>query len=685
MRLNKKVKDLTWMDYQSPGNNRIHFSVFFRWPVIDHEKLLCIDFQRNRESRSWYASGNDFRIVLSKKHQTVRVLYKGERRTRRLMLHELLYGYGCSAKTCYPQISEKDELALKQWLGLKSVSINHCMPELEEWIRNAINKEVLAENDARGEIRDEDVALCPDELPDGFVDYIRRWILPEDKVLLYKKGNVRGRCFACGQEVRAISPQRFRQTELTRCPNCGKTVRAYLETSDQFKVNYVDNIASIQVGKDGKTVFFRLWHLIRDSSAQWENLEGQLQEVARYAIRGNRVAKWQLEAKHNYFMNTWRESYADWTRYRDVTKIYDGCYEFYLPPDWRYQLEDTSLRYIELREYLDDRNGYAYRNIIRFAVDWARYPAVEKLWKAGYHTLIHIRIAGMSKNCRIRWQEATIQKATGIPLGYLKKRAPVDWDADLLSKTKQLIDEANKGTIKESEIGLLQNHEIEIKQIRRALGHASVKKILDYLDKQVAVLKEVDDLAAAQAKAEHRHYCRNHYIARELYDTYRDYLQDCEQLNLDLNDRGVLFPNNLDLAHTRTIAQVKHQASKEKTAAFKRQSKKLEKLCMEKGGLIIRPAKSATELIAEGKYLHHCVGGYADRMAKGVVAIMLIRRVEDPDTPYYTLEWTDNRVVQCRTMRNEDYRKNPQVESFVNAWVRWVQGGCKKKKSTKVA
>lgn len=37
--------------------------------------------------------------------------------------------------------------------------------------------------------------------------------------------------------------------------------------------------------------------------------------------------------------------------------------------------------------------------------------------------------------------------------------------------------------------------------------------------------------------------------------------------------------------------------------------------------MLIRPADDADELIAEGAALHHCVGGYADRMADGETAI----------------------------------------------------------------
>ena len=46
---------------------------------------------------------------------------------------------------------------------------------------------------------DEDYRLCPEALPEGLIDYIRREVLPEDKVIIYKKGNVHGTCSVCGR------------------------------------------------------------------------------------------------------------------------------------------------------------------------------------------------------------------------------------------------------------------------------------------------------------------------------------------------------------------------------------------------------------------------------------------------------------------------------------------------------
>lgn len=688
MRLCKQVRDLQWPDSQATDNELIEFTMYFRWPVVDHERLLCIDFQRNLLHRCCNSNDTTFRLVMSKKQNTVRVLYQGERRFRRLTLRDLLYGFATNTSWCYANIAAEDERKLKQWLGVNGESSNHYLPELEKWVAAAIDREILQERDARGELRDEDVDLCPEELPAGIVEYIRREVLPADKVLLYKKGNVRGRCYACGELVRANSYQRFRQSEHTKCPVCGSVVTAYLETSDRFKVDYVENIASMQLGTDGKTVFFRQWHLVRDTTAKWENIEGQLKEIARYAVRGDKVAKWQMEFKRNAFMNTWREETSSWWRVRDISKTYDGSYYFYLPEDWRETVSGTSLRYAELEEYHNSEcRYYSYRNIIRFAMDWVRYPALEKLWKAGYREVAHRKVFGIGQDHRttVRWRADTVAEAMGISLRWLKLYVPEEWDVEKLKRVQRILGELAKGKIRETDVPIMVKSEISMDTVNLALGHASVQRIIRYLQKATCQEQERIDREREQAKtAGHSYYGRSASDAVKI--EYRDYLNDCQNLQLDLDDLAVLFPADLHAAHQRTIEQVKYRADKEKRKAFSKSVEKLEKLCMEKDGLLIRPAHSAKELIDEGKYLHHCVGGYADRMANGVLAIMLIRRVDDPGTPYYTLEWRDKKVIQCRTLRNEDYTRNPQVKSFVDAWVRWVKGGCKqRRKAAKVA
>lgn len=665
MRIHKKIKEMPWLDTYEGGQQ--DFLLTISWPVIDHERLMVATFIRNRNKAAhiYRPIGSDFRLVCSKKNKTAAILYKGAKQAKRIKLGEAFGGFGTRPQFCYPEISEQDEAALGRWLGLKQGTNNHYMPELESWVSEAVAGEIQREKDARGELRDEDVNLCPEELPFGLVDAIRRDVLPNDNVLIYRKGNVRGLCYRCGEEVRATGGKRFRQHEITACPSCRRTVTAYLNTSDYFKVDYVENVATIQKGADGKTLFIRQWHLVRDSTARWDDIPGHLQEIARYAVRGNRAAKWQHEAKENYYMNTTRYRLDEWVRVSNVTVPYDGSHFFYIPTDWETDLEGTSLQYCDLMDYKQNAlENKKDRCTMRLLVDWARYPAIEKFWKAGYTGIVHERLRGLWKRHQhaIIWSKPSIREALRFPVRFLKLWAPEEWTMDRMQRMVDIWALVQEGRVREGEIEELARSNISIEYTRAAFGHASAHKILAYIEK---ITPEN----------------QSNWHPPAAWITYRDYLQDCRRLGWDLNDHSILFPKNLNTAHQRTIQQVKYKETEINNEKFQVQREKQLWMEWEHDGLLIRLPVDGKEVIDEGQALHHCVGGYVNRMADGVTTILLIRRVEEPEKPFFTLEYLNGRVQQCRSLRNADYKNDPQVSGFVDSWVNHLAKAKKKKRA----
>ena len=153
-----------------------------------------------------------------------------------------------------------------------------------------------------------------------------------------------------------------------------------------------------------------------------------------------------------------------------------------------------------------------------------------------------------------------------------------------------------------------------------------------------------------------------------------DYLAWCKELKYDLTNMFFYFPKNFKKVHDRTAAE--YQAVQDKKAAekkrreeerIKREAEVMKKLLEEmlkenagidnafliKGkGLILRVPRDAQEIKNEGAALRHCVGTYVDRVAKGQTHIFFVRRVEEPDTPYFTMEYNNGRVIQCRGSHN---------------------------------
>ena len=136
------------------------------------------------------------------------------------------------------------------------------------------------------------------------------------------------------------------------------------------------------------------------------------------------------------------------------------------------------------------------------------------------------------------------------------------------------------------------------------------------------------------------------------YD-YSDYIAQCAELQYDMHDTAISMPHSFDRMHDRLsqIIKQKHdEKDNQKLAELYEDRKKLEFTC---GEYIIIQPKSIEEIVAEGRVLSHCVGGYADRHANGVLSIMFLRKKAEPQTPYYTIEVSSGyKIVQCRGYKN---------------------------------
>ncbi len=86
----------------------------------------------------------------------------------------------------------------------------------------------------------------------------------------------------------------------------------------------------------------------------------------------------------------------------------------------------------------------------------------------------------------------------------------------------------------------------------------------------------------------------------------------------------------------------------------------------EDGGLCIRLAESAAEIVMEGRLLHHCVGGdnYLSKHNRGDSYILMLRTREEPEIPYITVEIRNNQILQWYG----EYDKKPNRER-IEAWL----------------
>ena len=104
-------------------------------------------------------------------------------------------------------------------------------------------------------------------------------------------------------------------------------------------------------------------------------------------------------------------------------------------------------------------------------------------------------------------------------------------------------------------------------------------------------------------------------------------------------------------------------------------AKKLSPLCWEDGGLLIRPVASRLELVREGDLLEHCVATYAERLKREDSYILLIRKTDEPDKPYFTLNLSpDGKIIQCHGYKNDRFlpggTRPDEIKEFEQRWMR---------------
>ena len=171
------------------------------------------------------------------------------------------------------------------------------------------------------------------------------------------------------------------------------------------------------------------------------------------------------------------------------------------------------------------------------------------------------------------------------------------------------------------------------------------------------------------------------YLTEQNIETrdYLDYIQQCRKLKYDMHDTSISMPHHFMETHTRfsgILADMENAALSDELTIRIPERERLE---YADDTLLIRQPRSMGEIIMEGKLLHHCVGGYAERHARGKLHIMFIRRKEEPEKPYFTMEVsTSGVIVQVRGLRNCD--PPDEVTALVEHYKEYIEPLFKKRK-----
>lgn len=299
----------------------------------------------------------------------------------------------------------------------------------------------------------------------------------------------------------------------------------------------------------------------------------------------------------------------------------------------RYVSEGTSSR------YYGSRNGMS---VTRYLTLVSRYPVIEKIVKIGYAAMVSHSINACQTDpaytgfIEMVDGKNTIDEAFGFPV---KMANAVKHKISSLSDVYYFrgLYQLDKTADYADYIYAKDNRFTSVDVVFNLLKNINLKSIHAYME-GVRV-----------------HQC---FRPDEAFGFWRDYLSTCKDLGMDVNDKQVKFPNSLKREHDKAIAKRSFVYDEEKNNAFMAQTSRCQELYgHETKEFTIRAPKDTKELFEEGRILSHSVGSYTDIISKGDTCIMFVRRTDDPDTPWYTLEI------------NEKLMKIPEIKGYCNRLV----------------
>lgn len=541
--------------------------------------------------------------------------------------------------------------------------------------------------------------------PQEFRDWVWEHGMSFSRYGIYKetkKGKAEFECTYC-KKIGTVdrAKMRLRNNEKGECPFCGS--RVTYKAKGKMSCQIIDERWFIYVDRQEKGFLLRYFNARR-------HIRNDSYIVG--ALNKNRIEETLYEYSRCFWtfigMKPVKDSY-EWGVYHqrgnsrwipDEGKIY--CMECILYPGNLPQVwEHTPMKYSALEILAQNIPTTAFR--YEDAMDvYLKFPKLEWLCKMGLNQLAKDAVRGFQYSNmvgKIDYKADTIYGILGLTKVNTKVLQAIDgnhYELRLLQVAQKYGIQMKPEQLKE----FYETFECNTELLKAKNRKISLHKLCRYIEKESERYPIGD-----------KNYCRwnysyNRYTERKdprierkqnMANDWLEYIGWCKELKYDLSNMFIYMPNNFKNVHDRVAGEYRALQDK-KTAEEKRrreeaarreleQTKKAMAEIFEKNngtdafsikgkGLILVVPKSGDEIRAEGEALHHCVGGYVQRVAKGETNIFFVRKADEPGKSYFTMEWNHNKVIQCRGKGN--CGMPPEVKAFVKVFEQKMQEAVKK-------
>ena len=488
------------------------------------------------------------------------------------------------------------------------------------------------------------IRQMPEELP----DFVQEWAKKSmGKWMFYikvKRGSYIAVCEACGKKVHLT---RARSSRVVECPACG----AVVTLKDGTKTGGVGTSqACAYVERDGDAFTQRLFECYKscyfhgleiDVNYHFTEEERNFRRAARKATLFSYHPKTQGRNAGEWTTGSGRVHGQGWSGWRLRDRAIH-TYPYNLPA----VLHGTPYRYSALDVAAENNlvNPMFYLN------DYDDEPKLELLYKIGLYRAAAEITEYYGDDARRMMRAVRSLKDLGIgsraeaaecarmTVGQIVARKEIKaWN----------IDEEERAAALEFVVCLNQRSGTDFRY-----DFISRERMFKYFLAQRA----------------------DYHEAKNFIADYTDYISECSLLGANVNDTAVKMPHSLKKAHdwATTERKVQEKQAYEELVAAVYES--LHALTEWSDGTyqIIMP-RSAREIVEEGVRQYHCVGRYVERVATGESVILFLRRVEDPEKNFYTVEIKKDmrrcHIVQVRGAHN--VAATDEVNAFCKKYTRW--------------
>lgn len=466
-------------------------------------------------------------------------------------------------------------------------------------------------------------------------------------------------CSRCGKHI-VLAKFKLSHKDRTTCPKCGadgEVVHAWRRARTQAKYYFTYFERALY---DKEAIIARSFAVYRCICADTGEIFDDYVPREYYLMRPMEVIHWTHEC--DFWGHEW------WSKRRSLySKDYVmelSGYQVWLGLDrLKPLLKDSWLKYSQLDAFVRLTGA---EDAFRYIELYQKHPQLEYIMKMGLWNIIAEGLQCRSFRNIFNWKGKTPKDLFGVPIG----------KGDMLALSALAVDMDTFHLalyLKKNSRFSLEDLAQKRKELEQ-LSHFDTCKIFDTLKGYGVCAEETLKYILRQQQKKTRYQS----IRGVLID-WMDYLKDCNELGLSLEDTAVLKPHDLQQAHQNIIAQLKIKADEELDKQLAKLKEERKRYNFAAGGFIAKVAENSTELIVEGKVLHHCVGTYADKHAKGKCTIILIRRLEEPEVPFYTMELVgpEKRIIQVRG--NHNCGMTQEVEAFVESYKKYLAELGKKK------